>query len=84
MHFKAFIAFIFLTVSGYANAHEMNPARLILQEEENANYLVTWMFPSSAIGLPAEVSFPDCEMEKDIMDFLVIKIKKFLILIYTI
>jgi hydrogenase/urease accessory protein HupE len=65
MHFKAFIAFIFLTVSGYANAHEMNPARLILQEEENANYLVTWMFPSSAIGLPAEVSFPDCEMEKD-------------------
>lgn len=38
----------------------MNPARLVLTEDVNSNYKVTWMFPSKGIGLPAEVSFPDC------------------------
>lgn len=41
-------------------SHEMNPARLVLTEDVNSNYKVTWMFPSKGIGLPAEVSFPDC------------------------
>ena len=38
----------------------MNPARLVLNEQTDSNYKVTWMFPAKAIGLPAEVSFPDC------------------------
>ena len=57
---KLFIAFLILFFSNFNSSHEMNPARLVLSEDANSNYKVTWMFPSKGIGLPAEVSFPDC------------------------
>ena len=57
---KLFIAFLILLFSNFNFSHEMNPARLVLSEDANSNYKVTWMFPSKGIGLPAEVSFPDC------------------------
>ena len=53
------ILFIFF-FSNLNFAHEMNPARLVLNEQTNSNYKVMWMFPAIAAGLPAEVSFPDC------------------------
>ena len=53
------ILFIFF-LSNLNFAHEMNPARLVLNEQANSNYKVTWMFPAKTAGLPAEVSFPDC------------------------
>jgi hydrogenase/urease accessory protein HupE len=57
---KSFIVFLMLFFSNLNFSHEMNPARLVLTEDVNSNYKVTWMFPSKGIGLPAEVSFPDC------------------------
>jgi hydrogenase/urease accessory protein HupE len=39
----------------------MNPARLSLEEVQEGSFSGTWMFPTNAVGLPAEVSFTDCE-----------------------
>ena len=50
---------LFLTL--LAETHEMNPARLSLEERQQGSYSGLWMFPTSAVGLPAEVSFTDCE-----------------------
>ena len=44
-------------------AHEMNPARLSLEEGDDGAYSGLWMFPINAVGLPAEVSFTDCQEE---------------------
>ena len=44
-----------------AETHEMKPARLSLEEGPDGSYSGLWMFPSNAVGLPAEVSFTDCE-----------------------
>ena len=44
-------------------AHEMNPARLSLEEGDDGAYSGLWMFPINAVGLPAEVSFTDCKEE---------------------
>mgnify|MGYP003313676440 CR=1 FL=1 len=41
----------------------MNPARLLLEEQEDATYTGNWMFPANAVGLPAEVSFTGCSEE---------------------
>ena len=45
-------------------SHEMNPARLLLEEQEDSSYAGNWMFPSNAVGLPAEIIFSDCEEEE--------------------
>ncbi|MDP6182059.1 MAG: HupE/UreJ family protein, partial [SAR86 cluster bacterium] len=42
----------------------MNPARLLLEEQEDGSYAGSWMFPSNALGLPAEIIFSDCEEEE--------------------
>ena len=42
----------------------MNPARLSLEEFQEGSFSGTWMFPTNAVGLPAEVSFTDCEEEQ--------------------
>ena len=47
-----------------AESHEMNPARLSLEEVQEGSFSGTWMFPTNAVGLPAEVSFTDCEEEQ--------------------
>ena len=50
-----------LSLALLAETHEMNPARLSLEEGPDGSYSGLWMFPSNAVGLPAEVSFTDCE-----------------------
>ena len=55
------ISFLFL---GNVFSHEMNPARLLLEEQEDGSYEGNWMFPSNAAGLPAEIIFSDCEEEE--------------------
>ncbi len=54
------LSFLFL---GNTFGHEMNPARLLLEEQEDATYTGNWMFPANAVGLPAEVSFTGCSEE---------------------
>ena len=49
---------------GNVFSHEMNPARLLLEEQEDGSYTGNWMFPSNAAGLPAEIIFSDCDEEK--------------------
>jgi hydrogenase/urease accessory protein HupE len=64
---KAFISLFIILSTNIILSHEMNPARLVLNEETGSNYKVTWMFPVNAAGLPAEVSFPDCiESDKEL------------------
>ena len=64
---KAFISLFIILSTNIILSHEMNPARLVLNEETGSNYRVTWMFPVNAAGLPAEVSFPDCiESDKEL------------------
>ena len=64
---KAFFSLFIILSTNIILSHEMNPARLVLNEETGSNYRVTWMFPVNAAGLPAEVSFPDCiESDKEL------------------
>ena len=64
---KHLIKFIVLTLGLslglLLQAHEMNPARLSLEESKDGAYSGLWMFPINAVGLPAEVSFTDCKEE---------------------
>ena len=55
------LSFLFL---GNLFGHEMNPARLLLEEQDDSSYKGNWMFPSNAVGLPAEIIFSDCDEEK--------------------
>tara|TARA_B100000965_G_scaffold404399_1_gene435019 strand:- start:148 stop:1101 length:954 start_codon:yes stop_codon:yes gene_type:complete len=61
---KYLIKFIVINLSLFLclllQAHEMNPARLSLEEGKDGVYSGVWMFPVNAVGLPAEVSFTDC------------------------
>ena len=56
---KFLIFFSVSIMTSYLGSHEMNPARLTLEETEKDSG--SWMFPANAAGLPAEVSFTDCE-----------------------
>jgi hydrogenase/urease accessory protein HupE len=40
------------------NAHEFNPAHLVIDEFRENQYEVTWMYPSKNIGSRAEIIFP--------------------------
>mgnify|MGYP001313319663 FL=1 len=60
-----FIFILFsLSLSAFAQTHEMNPARLSLEETQDGFYSGLWMFPTNTGGLPAEVSFTDCQEEQ--------------------
>ena len=63
MRYLSKFTFIFLcfAMTLLAESHEMNPARLSLEEVQEGSFSGTWMFPTNAVGLPAEVSFTDCE-----------------------
>ena len=64
---KVFISLFIILFTNIIFAHEMNPARLVVNEEVDSNYKVTWMFPVNAASLPAEVSFPGCvELNKEL------------------
>ncbi len=48
------------------NAHEFNPAHLVIEESNSANYKyeVTWLYPLKNIGKRAELIFPDiCKID---------------------
>ena len=61
---KSIFTFLGLYLALLAETHEMNPARLSLEEGADGSYSGLWMFPANAVGLPAEVSFTDCEEEQ--------------------
>ena len=58
---KFIFIFLGLSLALLTQTHEMNPARLSLEEGQDGSYSGLWMFPTNAVGLPAEVSFTDCE-----------------------
>ena len=63
-HLSKFIVITLgLSLGMLLQAHEMNPARLSLEEGDDGAYSGLWMFPVNAVGLPAEVSFTDCQEE---------------------
>ncbi len=63
-HLSKFIVITLgLSLGLLLQAHEMNPARLSLEEGDDGTYSGLWMFPVNAVGLPAEVSFTDCQEE---------------------
>ena len=57
---KLLLSSLILFLASHIGSHEMNPARLLLQEGKDGQYSGSWMFPVNAAGLPAEVSFTDC------------------------
>ena len=61
---KLIFIFLGLFFALSVQSHEMNPARLSLEESQDGFYSGLWMFPTNAVGLPAEVSFTDCEEEE--------------------
>ena len=64
---KPLLSFLILFLASQIESHEMNPARLLLQEGKDGQYSGSWMFPVNAAGLPAEVSFTDCkEIQRDL------------------
>ena len=58
---KLLLFSLILFLASHIGSHEMNPARLLLQEGKDGQYSGSWMFPVNAAGLPAEVSFTDCK-----------------------
>ena len=56
-----FSIFIIFSMIGFnINAHEMNPARLIVEELPENNYKTIWMYPLKNSGLESEVAFSGC------------------------
>ena len=46
------------------DSHELNPSRLILEEKNSNDFLVTWLFPINLEGQTGEVIFPsECNEE---------------------
>ena len=57
---------LFLFTITHVNAHEFNPAHLVINElnDELNTYEATWMYPYKNIGTRGEVIFPDfCSVE---------------------
>ena len=58
---KFYFCLILLFSSSSINAHEFNPAHLVINEKEDFKYDVTWMYPIRNLG-PVSLSLPkDCE-----------------------
>lgn len=58
------IIFFFLIIASFQSlvAHELNPARLIVNETELYVYQVDWRFPANVLTKPGSVVFPaNCE-----------------------
>lgn len=55
---------VFLFCSAWLLAHEFNPAHLVINEQTENQYKVSWMYPAKNITVKAEVYFPtDCIRE---------------------
>ena len=61
-----FIFLLNLIFFSYLEAHELNPARLILDEKENNSFNVVWKFPSNVVTKPGSIIFPPDLSEKSI------------------
>ena len=58
---RFYFCLILLFLSSAVNAHEFNPAHLVINEKEGFEYDVTWMYPLRNLG-PVSLSLPkDCE-----------------------
>ena len=58
---KFYFCLILLFSFSSINAHEFNPAHLVINEKEDFKYDVTWMYPIRNLG-PVSLSLPkDCE-----------------------
>ena len=63
---KKLYLILFLFTITHVNAHEFNPAHLVINEldDELNTYEATWMYPYKNIGTRGEVIFPDfCSVE---------------------
>ena len=55
---------LLLFIPLYADAHEFNPAHLVVKEIQVNSYEAEWMYPVKNIGARGEVSFPtNCKRE---------------------
>ena len=53
-----FLFFPIIIFCSYLEAHELNPARLILEEVEPYSFDVVWKFPSNVLTQPGSIVFP--------------------------
>ena len=79
---KAFFSALLFTSAFFLQAHEFNPAHLVVKEIEANSYEAEWMYPVKNIGARGEVYFPDsCKRETKQIEkkgkYLVESIKKF-------
>ena len=58
MHKINFVILLNLIFFSHLEAHELNPARLILEEKESNSFDVVWKFPSNILTKPGSVFFP--------------------------
>ena len=58
---KFYFYLILLSLSLPINSHEFNPAHLVINEKEDFEYEITWMYPIRNLG-PVSLTLPeDCE-----------------------
>ena len=58
MHKISLVILLNLIFFSHLEAHELNPARLILDEEESNYFQVVWKFPSNVLTRPGTIVFP--------------------------
>ena len=58
MHKISLVILLNLIFFSNLEAHELNPARLILDEEESNYFQVVWKFPSNVLTRPGTIVFP--------------------------
>ena len=52
LHKIKLVIFLNLILISHLESHELNPARLILEEKENNSFDVVWKFPSNILTKP--------------------------------
>ena len=61
---KALFSALLFVTAFILQAHEFNPAHLVVKEIEENSYEAEWMYPVKNIGARGEVYFPDsCKRE---------------------
>ena len=67
MTYKLAKTLVILFCSTALFSHEFNPAHLVINELNENEYQVSWMYPIKNIGARAEVFFPDsCERKSQL------------------
>jgi hypothetical protein len=57
---RFFFCLIFSVIGLNICAHEMNPARLIVEELPDNQYKAIWMYPAKNLGIESEIAFSGC------------------------